>query len=540
MTVIGSAMLLLATWPVAALVVKVTLVFALGLIAARCASRASTSHVILASALAASVLVPVVEGVAPPRVIAMTSGVMDADVDRVIGAIGMGGRRPGATSQRNRQPNGTERSTPPEPAGDASPWLPLFSVVFVVWLAGAVIVTASLAIDVRRVRVARRNGVPDAALSARLRGLARSAGVSANVEVIVSTDVSGPLVTGVATPAILLPPDANTWSDDGLLHVVTHEMEHVRRADWLLHVSARAVCALYWFHPLVWMIWRRLCLAAERACDDAVMKVGDPASYAEQLVALARRRPIHAAEVTLGMAGRTNLSVRVRALLDPRVRRGPTSWLVAATTAATFAGLVAVVAPLRAERLQPVGPDTAETPQHEAAPVTPIDLELYEASTRGPVAVVADLIARGGRVDAAIASEGSPLIGAVRSGRLDVVRVLLAHGANPNLAVPHDGNPMIVAARAGQVPIIQALLDAGARVNDVVPDDETALMGASHEGHLAVVRYLVERGADVNLRAWAGVGPGREAGEWRTPLLMAERGQHWQVAEYLRSVGARQ
>ena len=38
-----------------------------------------------------------------------------------------------------------------------------------------------------------------------------------------------------------------------------------------MQILARAVAAFYWFHPLVWMAWRRLCLEAERSCDDAVV-----------------------------------------------------------------------------------------------------------------------------------------------------------------------------------------------------------------------------------------------------------------------------
>jgi beta-lactamase regulating signal transducer with metallopeptidase domain len=52
---------------------------------------------------------------------------------------------------------------------------------------------------------------------------------------------------------------------------------------------ARVVCALYWFHPLVWIAWRRFCLESERACDDAVVRSVERIAYAEQLVALARR-----------------------------------------------------------------------------------------------------------------------------------------------------------------------------------------------------------------------------------------------------------
>jgi beta-lactamase regulating signal transducer with metallopeptidase domain len=46
----------------------------------------------------------------------------------------------------------------------------------------------------------------------------------------------------------------------------------------------RAVCAMFWFHPLVWLASRRHALEAERACDDAVVQDAGNEDYAEQLV----------------------------------------------------------------------------------------------------------------------------------------------------------------------------------------------------------------------------------------------------------------
>jgi hypothetical protein len=61
---------------------------------------------------------------------------------------------------------------------------------------------------------------------------------------------------------------------------------------------ARVVCAAYWFHPLIWIAWRRLALEVERACDDAVLGRSEAAAYAGQLVGLAER-PQSAAEPPL-------------------------------------------------------------------------------------------------------------------------------------------------------------------------------------------------------------------------------------------------
>src|SRR6202023_3733311 len=107
--------------------------------------------------------------------------------------------------------------------------------------------------------------------------------------ILLHDDIVVPMTCGVLRPAIVLPTDAEEWSDADLRHAIVHELEHVRRADWPVHILARFVSAMYWFHPLVWIAWRRLCLDSERACDDAVLLGAEQTAYAEQLVRLARR-----------------------------------------------------------------------------------------------------------------------------------------------------------------------------------------------------------------------------------------------------------
>ena len=79
----------------------------------------------------------------------------------------------------------------------------------------------------------------------------------------------------------------------------------------------------------------------------------------------------------------------------------------------------------------------------------------------------------------------------------------------------------------------------GARMEEVVPGDENALCKASEQGKLNVVKLLVSRGANVNARIWVENARGQE-GEWRSPLIMARRGGHQAVVNFLIASGARE
>jgi BlaR1 peptidase M56/HEAT repeats len=125
--------------------------------------------------------------------------------------------------------------------------------------------------------------------------------------------------------------------------VLLHERAHVARHDSLLAVIGDAAAAIYWFHPLTWLIARRAMLERERACDEAVLAGGvTPSVYASAILdvarALAGRR-----SVGMAMAEGSHLETRVRSILDPALRRHAT---VAARAFIVIAALVA--APLLA------------------------------------------------------------------------------------------------------------------------------------------------------------------------------------------------
>jgi bla regulator protein blaR1 len=414
------------------------------------------------------------------------------------------------------------------------------TVVRMVWAAGTMLFLATLAGALWRIRRTRGHGLPWPAGDDTARALATASGVRRQVAVLLHEDVSAPLVCGLVRPTILLPRDAREWAEHDLRRAIVHELEHVRRGDWLTQLVARAICAAYWFHPLAWFAWRRLRLECERACDDAVVSRAEHADYAEQLVMLAERLSRSRSHPALAMAGRSDLSVRVAALLDVRQQRGRAGRAAVVAIASAAALSVGLIAPVRVAAVSraPAGVAAGAQAGRGDAVTEALNARLLEVAERGDLARVTELLNGGADVNATVSGDGTPLIVAARHGRAPVVRLLLARGADPDLAVPGDGNPLIMAARGGHLDIIAMLLDRGADIERVVPEDENALIGASAEGHLDAVKLLVARGANVNGRAWSDSAPRGAAGEWRTPLNMARRAGHEAIVQYLRSMGA--
>jgi beta-lactamase regulating signal transducer with metallopeptidase domain len=155
---------------------------------------------------------------------------------------------------------------------------------------------------------------------------------------------------GIMVPRVLLPPDAESWSDDRIRMVLGHELAHIQRHDWVVQVLADAARAIYWFNPIFWLASSRLRRESEHACDDAVVRMGaSGTTYAEELVEMTRalRRQVRTQSPILAMAQPSHLEQRLVALLNPSLNRlAATPWAVIVVSGAA----IALTAPLASVR----------------------------------------------------------------------------------------------------------------------------------------------------------------------------------------------
>ena len=244
------------------------------------------------------------------------------------------------------------------------------------WLIGSCVLALRLIADVLRLQQLRRSAIPWLEARAMLKSLLQQAGVQRTPDLLVHESLVTPITFGSLKPAIILPSAAREWSSTDLQRALVHEIEHIRRADWATQLLARTVCIGYWPNPLAWVAWRRLALEAERACDDAVVLQMESSAYAEQLVALARRVSSFGGLPSIAMAGRSDLSARINAILNATQRRGRAGSFTAAVVL-----LIAVVAGAGLARIQPavaqvisrvpsriIAHQEATAPTHTAAP----------------------------------------------------------------------------------------------------------------------------------------------------------------------------
>ena len=229
-------------------------------------------------------------------------------------------------------------------ASAAIPWGP---VLLTIWTIGATALAAWVLASVRNTRrlAADAAEVTSPEWLDLLRDVLAHLDIRRPVRLLQSERAVTPMTWGWRRPVVVIPAAASGWSRERRSVVLRHELAHIRRGDVVTQMLARSVCALYWFNPAVWFAAYRLRVERERACDDEVLRLGTRASdYANHLLDIARERhaPGLRAAAAVAMAQRSQLEGRMRAILDPRVRRNPKrSSTVIATVVLTGAALAA-------------------------------------------------------------------------------------------------------------------------------------------------------------------------------------------------------
>ena len=441
-------------------IVDATIVIALSFAAAAALKRRSAAvrHAVLAAAIVAAALSPALELLVPQLPVVQWNDAAPAVSS-------------GMTLTSGEVPSGSGAMTATVPAVPAIPWTTL---LFAVWLLGAMVTLAGLLTGL--VRLARLTARCTPVKTGRWREMAdelsRVYKLRRPVAILLSTDPS-PLVTcGVFEPKIILPAGAATWTDDRRRVVLAHEMAHVRRCDGAMQLAGEVLRVIHWFNPLVWLSCRRLRQESEYACDDAVLRGGiDATDYASHLLDVARQAVgrHHAWTSAPAIAHPSTLERRISAMLNRQRNREPLTrraWAGAALAA------VAVIVPLAAAGVAPPsdssavilanGGDVMLTP----APVTPVPARA--PATRRPVPAT-DIAAAAAAPQAPAAISGT--MRDQTGGVLPGVRLTLddtGSGVRYTTFTDANGQFAFRALQPAQYELV-ASLPGFATVTDVVP-----------------------------------------------------------------------
>lgn len=233
-----------------------------------------------------------------------------------------------------------------ETGGGESDLHSLAAVLLAIYLVVALLLLAKLCVDLISTALLSGRAIPAGTASQLLPSLLHPRG---DVRVKTSREIRTPFTWGWLKPSVLLPQEASDWAAEDLSMVLQHELTHIQRADWLAHLLARCVHALYWPLPGTRILMRQLSLSMEQACDDRVLATGVPApSYAAMLLRQATGVKVPAT-VSLGQS--SELGIRIRNLVVEIVDHSVLGTGTVATFTATFFTCVVITMPLATMQL---------------------------------------------------------------------------------------------------------------------------------------------------------------------------------------------
>ena len=202
----------------------------------------------------------------------------------------------------------------PNPGDSANPLQIILPIMTAIWLAGTIVLLIYAFVSWLRLRKTVCASVP----------------VKDNI--MACDDVQSPFILGVFKPVIYVP---SSLSGQTLDYVITHEMTHIKRRDYLWKPFGYILMAVYWFNPFCLIAYILLCRDIEMACDEKVirdMSSESKAGYSQALLDCSvHRRLIAACPLAFGEVG---VKQRVKGVLN---YKKPAFWIIIVAVIACIA-----------------------------------------------------------------------------------------------------------------------------------------------------------------------------------------------------------
>lgn len=188
--------------------------------------------------------------------------------------------------------------------------------------ASSVFVLASISVGLMRLSLiyfrlkracAKAQPITDTRVIGLLEEIRSDLGIKRNVALKSLSGVGIPFTTGHFSPLIVLP-DSYPQDETHLRIVLTHELIHIARKDYLIHFYELLLRHVFWMHPFVHILYKQSTYWREVSCDTQVLKLAGShtGTYAQLLYDFAlksQEKPIFKA----AMAEESNLLRRIRA-----------------------------------------------------------------------------------------------------------------------------------------------------------------------------------------------------------------------------------
>ena len=179
-------------------------------------------------------------------------------------------------------------------------------MMLTVWLGGVLILLLRLLLSLGWIGHMRSTAETSYEIQLKLDAIIRRLRLNIHPTASETSYVSSPVTIGHIKPLILFPIGLiNQLTPGEVEAVLTHELAHIVRRDYLSNLIQSFIEALFYYHPVTWWISGVVRAERENRADDlAISWCGDHLGYAKALMTVQEMQPMHSPLLTVGFASR--------------------------------------------------------------------------------------------------------------------------------------------------------------------------------------------------------------------------------------------
>jgi len=130
--------------------------------------------------------------------------------------------------------------------------------------------------------------------------------ISRPVQLLSSIHIDMPMTYGILKPVILVPSALLLHLNPAQLEaIITHELAHIKRHDYLINILQSVLEVIFFFHPVFWWINKEIKEQRENACDEMAVQMDiSPKDLAHGLANVLNQAQQHVPDMAMAAAKR--------------------------------------------------------------------------------------------------------------------------------------------------------------------------------------------------------------------------------------------
>ena len=170
------------------------------------------------------------------------------------------------------------------------------SIINMIWITGTLVFLARFFLGYAYIRFLKYTAITTASdhLLESLERIRQKVNVDKIIAIKESIHVQTPVVIGHFKPMILFPLGlVNHLTIDEVDAIITHELAHITRNDFITNLLLTIVEAIYYYHPAVWWISANIRAERENCCDDIALSSVEKLLYTKTLLKIEEMKSSH-------------------------------------------------------------------------------------------------------------------------------------------------------------------------------------------------------------------------------------------------------